>query len=174
MSKSWTSKLGWFDDNYILNCLDAKFGPSSKGSPMITFEFEVQSPASVALMIDGVATDVTVAGAKLRHWSVTQSIVNGVVDAEKTVKSAERIEAVCKAFGVDYATFNPENPDLSGFIGKKVWAFVDSKLVEQRRSPTPEQIANKQPGDIATNPITGEKMQNYFPKVKEFIGLAQV
>lgn len=173
MSKSWNSKLGWFDDNYILNCLSATFGPSSKGSPMITFEFEVNTPETVRLMVDGVPTDVTVAGAKLRHWSVTQTKnANGEIDAAKTEKSAERIEMVCKAFGVDYSTFNPENPDLSGFIGKKVWAFVDSKLVEQRKSPTPEQVAAKQLGDIATNPITGEKQQNYFPRVKEFIGLA--
>lgn len=171
MAKSWNSKLGWFNDNYILNVLSATFGPSAKGSPMITFQFEVMSPQTVT--ING--EEITVAGAKITHRAVTQSkTANGEVDVIKTEKMAQRLEALYKAFGLDFSAFNAENADTSGFEGKKVWAFVDHEIVEQRKSPTAEQIANKQLGDIAVNPVTGDKLQNFYPGIKEFFGLAQV
>lgn len=169
-AKTWSSKVGWFNDNYALRVLKATFGPSSKGSPMITLELEVATPESAN--ING--QEYTVAGVKLKHYITTQSMRGGVVDAEKTTKMADRIEATFKAFGIPFENFDANNPDVSAFEGKVIWAFVKADVDEKRKSPTPEQVAAGQPGDIAINPVTGEKIQNYWPKVDEFFGLANL
>lgn len=172
MATKWTSKLPFpKDSNYIIACKDATFGPSkSSGKPMITAKFEVVAP-DVA-MIDG--EEVTIAGVEMTMYWVTQSIdEHGNLDAEKTKSIAQRIEKLYKAFGLDFSTFNPENPDVDAFKGKRVYALLESEPREQRKQPTPEQLKNKQLGDVLKNPVTGKALVNYFPKCSEIFGLAE-
>jgi len=172
MATKWTSKVQFpKDSNYIITCKDATFGPSkSSGKPMITAKFEVSAPDSV--MIDG--EEYTIAGVELTQYWVTQSIdEHGNLDAEKTKSCADRIEKTYKAFGLDFSTFNPENPDVDAFKGKRVYVMLDSKIVEQRKQPTPEQVKNKQLGDILKNPVTGKPLVNYFPEIKDIYGVAE-
>lgn len=170
MAKIWNSKVGFHNANYVLRVLSASFGPSSKGSPMITLDLEIASPETVRIDNE----DYTIAGAKLKHYITTKSVKDGKVDEEKTEKMKERIEATYRAFGLDFAKFDAENPDVSAFVGKTVWAFVEADALEKRESPTAEQKAAGQLGNIAINPVTGEKMQNYWPRVNEFFGLANL
>ena len=96
------------------------------------------------------------------------------MDEFKTEKMKGRIEEAYKAFGIPFDTFNPENPDVSGFEGKTVWAFVEHDENVLRKTQTAEQKANGQLGDVAINPVTGEKSQTFYPKVKEFYGIAKL
>lgn len=172
MASKWTSKVVFpKDSNYIIMCKDATFGPSkSSGKPMITAKFEVVSPDVVN--IDG--EDYTVAGVELTQYWVTQSIdEHGNLDAEKTKSIASRLEKTYKAFGLDFSTFNPENPDVEAFKGKKVYALLDCETREQRKQPTAEQAKNKQLGDVLKNPVTGKALVNYLPKIGEIFGLAE-
>lgn len=172
MPTKWTSKVQFpKDSNYIIMCKDATFGPSkSSGKPMITVKFEVVAPDCVN--VDG--EEYTVAGVEMTQYWVTQSIdENGNLDAEKTKAIADRLAKTYKAFGLDFSTFNPENPDVEVFKGKKVYALLEAEVREQRKQPTPEQAKNKQLGDVLKNPVTGKALVNYFPKIVEIFGVAE-
>ena len=172
MATKWTSKVQFpKDSNYIITVKDATFGPSkSSGKPMITMKSEISAPDTV--MVDG--EEYTVAGVELTTYYVTQSIdEHGNLDAEKTKSIAQRLEKLYKAYGMDFATFNPENPDVDAFKGKRVYALLEPEVREQRKQPTAEQIKNKQMGDVLKNPVTGKALVNYFPKVGEIFGVAE-
>ena len=171
MSEKWNSKTPWNNDNYILRCLSADFGPSkSSGKPMITMEHEVIAPQEVEIG----GKMVTVAGTKIKTYNVTQSINEaGEVDMEKTESIRERLEKLYAAYGLDFTTFNAENPDVTGFVGKCVHAYVVANPTEKRKSPTAEQLKKgEKQGDILKNPITGKPMVEYWPKIDEIFGLA--
>jgi len=169
-AKQWSSKFPFVHDNYILRVLSATFGPSKKGSAMITFEMEIASPETKVMA----GEEYTIAGTKLRHYVVTiAKDAKGNVDAEKTAKAADRVAELYKGFGIEQpADFNPENPDVSVFVGKVVWAEVDVDDDIKRKTPTAEQAAAGQPGDVMENPVTGEKLETHFPRLVQVFGVA--
>ena len=171
MSQKLTSKVAIpKDSNYIIRCTEEKFGPSkSSGNPMITLNFEVVAPEEV--IVKGEAYNI--AGARVSPmYLTTQSMKDGEVDVEKTSAAAGRIEKMYNAFGLDFSTFNPENPTL-GFKGKEVFAalYADEDVV--RKDPTPEQLKRGEQGDPQVNPVTGKDRIQYFTKIDEIFGLAK-
>lgn len=170
MSKKYSSQLQFPQDNYLVRCTSAIFGPSkSSGKPMITMEFEILSPEVVEIG----GEQYTVAGVQTRpYYQVTQSIDgDGNLDAEKTETIKENLDKVCEAFGIPPID-NPENPVIEGFVGKVVWALLNSEKFEKRRSPTAAQLAKgEKVGDILKNPITGEPLVSYSPKIERFFGV---
>lgn len=171
MATKWNNKTPWNKDNYVMRCIGAEFGPSkSSGKPMITLEFEVAAPQEV----DIAGEMYTVAGVKTKQYYVTQSIdESGAIDMEKTANIQKRLEELYGHFGLPFDGFNPENPDVSGFVGKMVWADVYGDAVEQRKSPTAEELKKGQKqGAVQKNPITGKPLIQYWPKINEIFGLA--
>jgi len=157
-------------DNYVARCIEESFGPSkSTGNPMITLEFEVASPEEV----DIAGEKVGVAGIKLKYYATTFN----PNDAEKSNKCRERLvgtpskKGLYQLFGLDPAGFNPENPAL-GFKGKLVHVRLTSDEQAARKDPTPEQVKKGEQGDVIKNPVTGEEVKYYIPKIAEIYGLA--
>ncbi len=161
--------MPWPLDNYILRIMpDVTFGPSSKGKPMITMNYEVISPESVKIA----GEDYNVAGVKTRpSYNVTKSIdEDGNVDVEKTAKIKDMLDDLCNKLGVPVIT-DPENPDINAFKGRYVWALVGNEAVERRKAPTAEQLARgERQGEIIKNPVTGEPLVNNYPKIQQFFG----
>lgn len=177
MPTKYNSSLQFPVDNYIIRCVDEKFAPSNSGSPMITLEFEIDSPETVQIA----GEDVTVAGVTLKHYAVTKSVdADGNVDAEKTKACEERVfvsvhrdrPSLYELFGEDGAAVDKENPELK-FKGKRVHATLGCEVRERRKTPTPEQVKKGQQGDVLLNPITGKPQVSYYPKINQIFGLAQ-
>jgi hypothetical protein len=170
MSKKYTSQHQFPQDNYLVRCTSAGFGPSkTSGKPMITLEFEILSPEVVEIG----GEQFTVAGIQTRpSYHVTQSIDGeGNLDAEKTETIKENLDKLCEAFQLPLID-NPENPVVDTFVGKVVWALVNSEKFEKRKSPTADQLKRgEKQGDILKNPITGEPLVSYYPKIERFFGV---
>ena len=157
-------------ENFIIRCTEEIFG-ASKGSdnPMLTLKFEVDSPEEV-----NIAGEMfNVAGARISGYYVTQVLnEDGTLDEEKTANAQKRVRDLYDKFGLPSDNINFENPEL-GFKGKLQWALLYADAQEQRKSPTKEQLAKgiKQ-GDVLKNPVTGEPLIAYYPKIDQFFGLA--
>jgi hypothetical protein len=158
-------------DNYIVRCIDESFGPSkSSSNPMITLGFEIVAPDEVEVG----GEHINVAGVQTTGYYTTQVIDgDGQLDLEKTSNCRQRLADLYKAFGLDFEDFNPENPVL-GFKGKVVHVLMYGKEQERRKSPTAEQLKNKQQGDIIKNPLTGKAVITYQPTIGQIYGLAEI
>lgn len=156
------------DSDYILRVIGATFGPSnSSGNPMITLKFEVVSPSERE--IGGEV--YSVAGVKCEGY-FTSSVMG---DAEKTTKKRQGIDLLHEKFGLEKTNINYDNIDVKPFLSKCVYAVVDCKPEEKRKAPNAEQIAkNQKQGDVMKNPITGKALVDYWPKLGEIFGLADV
>jgi len=91
---------------------------------MITLEFEINSPDAVSVG----GEDYNVAGQKTSPlYYVTKSIdTEGNEDALKTENLKKRLSELATKFGLPEFT-DLENPDVSGFKSKKVWALLKGK-----------------------------------------------
>jgi len=139
---------------------------------MITLSLEVVSPDVMPLPEGG---EVTTAGINLKHYITTQIMDdNGDVNVTKTEGAAARVKDLYEKFGLDYSTFDNNNPNVSPFIGKTVWALLKAERMEKRRDATQEQKAKGELGSIIKDPITGKDQIIHFPKVESFYGEAQV
>lgn len=170
MATKYNKSMRLPPDNYVLRCVEESFGPSkSSGNPMITLEFEIQSPDEIEIA----GEKVTIAGTKLTHYVTTQ-VLN---DAEKSEGCRVRAvgdkqkKGIYQLFGLDPEGFNPENPIL-GFKGKLEHARLTSEENAARKDPTEEQLKKGERGDIIKNPVTKEPVLFYQLKVAEFYGLA--
>lgn len=177
MPTKYNSSITFPTDNYIIRCVEEKFAPSNSGSPMITLEFEIDSPETVNVA----GEDVTVAGVKVKHYAVTKSLSeDGEVDVEKTKACEERVfvsshpdrPSLYELFGEDGTKIDRENPALV-FKGKRVHVTLGCDIRERRKSPTPEQAKRGQPGDVLLNPVSGKPQVSYYPKINQIWGLAQ-
>jgi hypothetical protein len=170
--QNWNSQIVFPQDNYILRCTDASFGPSkSSGNPMITLSFEIVAPESINVA----GTDYNVAGIKtLDYYLTTQSKDGeGNVNVEKTENLKTRLDDATTKFGIPAVT-NPENPSIEEFKGKFIWACVNSKTSERRKAPTTEQLARgEKQGDILMNPVTGKPQTQSFPQIVKIFGVAK-
>lgn len=165
----WNSKIMFPQDNYVARVTNVVFGPSKgSGNPMITLDLEVVSPDVVQVG----DKNVTVAGVGLKHYITTQVMDGENINAEKTAACASRIQELYEKLGLDFSTFNAENPDTSVFENMKIWVLLKSDRSEKRKAPTAEQAARKELGEIIKDPITGKDLVQYFPKIDEIFGIA--
>jgi hypothetical protein len=175
MSKKWSTEIPWVkDSNYIIRCIEETFGQSkSSGKPMITLKFEVVQPETME--VNGEAVDIAGVSYGLTQYYVTKSIdENGDVDMDKTANIKQRLERLYAAFGLDFSSFNSDNPTL-GFKNKTVYAWIENSCVEQRKSPTAAQAAaGQRQGDVLINPVTKKPLLNNQPVIREIFGLADV
>ena len=172
MSTKYNKSLKLPTDNYILRVIEESFAPSkTSGNPMITLKTEIQSPSEIKIGDE----DVTVAGVTIPYYITTMNLQ----DAEKSEACRKRCVVGTKEqpglyqmFGLDPATFNPENPGL-GFKGKLFHARLSCDTQAARKDPTPEQAKKGEQGDIIKNPVTGNEVVFYQPKIAEIYGLAK-
>lgn len=168
--EKWTSKVQFPTDNFQVRCIDEAFGPSNAGKPMITLKFEVVSPESATVA----GKEYNIAGVETQpYYAVTKSLnPDGTEDLEKSAVLKERTLDLYSKFGLP-APENLENPTL-GFKGKTVWVLMQSETRERRKAPTADQLAKGvRQGDVICNPITGQPLVNYYPKVSEIFGVVQ-
>lgn len=171
--QKWNRSIQWPLDNYVLRCVEEKFGPSNNsGNPMITLDFEVATED-----IEVAGEKYTIAGTKIRGWYVTQVLD----DAEKTANCQKRVfsstdpnnPSLYELFGLDGKSVNPENPVL-GFKGKLVHVRLRNKEDTRRKSPTAAQLAKgEKEGDVIVNPVTGQPEITNYPEIEKIYGLAK-
>lgn len=167
MLKKWDMSIPWVKDNYVITITDATFGASKRTeNPMGTFQTEVFSPSTVPVGAD----EITVAGVPIKHYAVTKVMNGESVDEDKTAAATSRLKELYEKFGVDYATYNPENPDFSPFIGKKAWVILKNDPKAKRKDPTPEQKAAGEQGSILKDPLTGQDAIQNYPVIDSFWG----
>lgn len=170
MASKYNSNIQWQkDSNYIIRCIECSFGPSAAGNPMITFDYEVASPE----FMEVAGEQFEIAGVKIRTWQVCQTLVDGVVDADKTKKNLEALGKLFDAFEIDKYLLNPENPPIEQFKSKSVCALLYNKEEEQRKSPTAAQLAaGQRQGDVLINPKTKLPLKRNSPAIGEIFCLA--
>lgn len=165
--KKLTSAVQLPTDNYLVRVIEEAFGPSkSSGNPMITLSCEIISPETVSIA----GEDYNVAGTKIQpSYFTTKTMKNGEVDVEKTEYNKVRLDELTTQFKMPAIT-DPENPAL-GFKGKVVWAIVKSEAKAKTKTPTQEQLeAGEKVGDVIIDPMTGEPVISYFPKIDKIYG----
>lgn len=170
MSASKWNKTLMFptDSNFIVRCIGANFGPSkSSGNPMVTLSWEIVSPQQVEIG-DG---QYVIAGIKCGDTYYTTS---NPKDLTKQENARKRFEEFCTKLGIDPATINWDNVDTKPFLGKLVFVMISPDVEERRKNPTAAQLAAnpKAEGDVMRNPINGQPLVDYYPKIREVFGLA--
>ena len=175
MSKKWSSKVMLPTKSTYQNRVTkvASSVSENSGNPMIVIDFEVAAPNEVE--IDG--ESYVVAGAvKTKQYFPFRCLNkdgSGVVDNKRTDDARQRLLKAYELFGdpQDPAAIDWDNPPLTPFQNKVVWTRMTCETTEQRDTPTAEQKAANQLGDISTNPVTGESLVAHWPKITEIFGL---
>lgn len=167
-------------EDYKCRVLEALFGPSKKGNPMITFKFEIEAPGEVEIA----GTNYTIAGQTFQYWLTTgvqvpegasDDVLTGI--AEKNENMKRSAEETLVAMGLDKESINWDNIDTKPLLGKLNFIDLYAEESEQRRDPTAAQIAEAKAkgvepvGDIKKNPLTGEPLKFYNIKVRKIWGL---
>lgn len=180
-ARKWSPSIQWpTASDYKLRILDAVFGPSAKGNPMITLSLEVESPEEMEVA----GEKFTVAGQQLKYYITTgMSPVEGATD-EQSAALAEKIEKMRKGvvellskMGMKEEQINWDNIDTTPLKGKLIFSLVDAKPDERRKNPTAAQIAAAKAkgeealGDIMKDPMTGQPLVTYWPKIVTIFGL---
>jgi hypothetical protein len=161
----WNNTVMWPRDNFVNRVIEESFSPSkSSGNPMITLTFEVVSPETFSVA----GETYTGVGQKTTRYFTTGNIE----DAEKDAKAKKGTQELFKKFGLPHDNINWDNPKL-GFKGKLVHTLMGDNLVEERKSPTAEQLKKgiKQ-GDVIMNPVTKKPRTKHYPQILEIDGLA--
>src|SRR5258705_8572680 len=115
MAKKWNMNTPFEKDNYVLTCTGAQFGASKRtDNPMITFSFEVKSPATFNIA----GEEITCAGIPIKFYLVTKTLdadsADGV-DSAKTETNEANVKIMYEKCGLDFATFDKENPNVDAF-----------------------------------------------------------
>lgn len=156
-------------DNYVVRVIEEDFAPSQKGSPMVTWKFEIASPNSVIIGNE----DVIIAGVRLSLMRRVLKSVNddGSENEGKTKTVREMFNKFITDCGLPAET-NFENPAL-GLKGKLLHVAIKAPEVAKRKTPTAEQLAKgEKQGDILLNPITGKPNVQYWPEIDIVYGAA--
>jgi hypothetical protein len=123
-------------DRYVVRCVNASFGPSTKGNPMITLEWEVvgkpEQDGTVSPTIERNGQKWQVAGLRVSKTYLTL-----------TPKNAERvIEFYEKFLGIQDPVVDETNPDMTPFkTGFMIEAIISSEESVQRYEATEEERA---------------------------------
>jgi hypothetical protein len=163
MSQNYNSSVPFQrDSSYILRTLNVEFKPSNGGNPMFAFEFEVVEPQ---IMTVG-DSEYNIAGTKVRAWQVVKTMDGDSVDVVKTQRNNNACKKLVKAYGGDPETYDFENPDLTLFKDKLVFALLEDNEQEKRKSPTAAQLkAGQKQGDVLLNPVTKKPLTTHGPKL---------
>jgi hypothetical protein len=168
MAKKWSAQLKFpTTSDTICRIVGASFGPSnSSGNPMVTVETEIVTPEEVE--IDGEM--VTISGVKAKNYFVTEV----KDDAEKTTKRRETFQHFWSVILEIKEPINWDNIDTKPMLGKLVMTFMEPEEEERRADPTAAERAKDKnaKGKVLINPKTRRPMVNYWPKIREFFGLA--
>jgi len=171
MSQDYNMKMQFpTNDNFVARITTAEFIESKKsGNSMIHYIAEVVQPD----LVDIGGKQVNIAGVEVHQYMVTHIWKGeGVLNDENTETSRERIRELWERMGSDPSQIDWENPDMSVLKGKVVLCAMGCGVEPQRKSPTPEQRAAHQLGDIMINPITKKELVYYKPKIVEIFGVA--
>lgn len=166
----WKNTMPFPKDNYILNCLEETFAPSSGGNPMITRKFEIVSPS----VVECGELKVSVAGLTIVQYRVLKNKdkETGEWDTKKSDKSWGDFRDELLNIGVDQdMEIDDENPPLL-FKGKKFQGVVYGKKDVSRKPLTPEQIRK---GIKQGDPIKdqdGNDIVSYQLQIEKIVGAA--
>jgi len=174
------------DSDYSARITGASFSPSKgSGNPMITLNWEMVSPATK--MVGD--KEVSLTGIKLKDTYHTTKVLDGTeVVADKTEAARARVfvsnnpdqPSLWEKLKLDGAKEDPENPNVKQLIGKVVLVQCSSESIEDRATPTSEELTKakknnihpSKAGRILKNPLTGKDRVKHWPKIDEIFGVA--
>jgi hypothetical protein len=172
------------DSDYIARVIGFDFGNSqASGNPMITLDWEIDSPAEKEIGDMGI---FILAGLKLGKTYYSTSNPNDLEKQEKSRKFLFNKDP--NSMGLFFAFELPSEDKIDWdniqklkdyFYGMKQMCYISADVVEKRKTPTREQIERakamkKEPeGDVCVNPKTGLALLNYYPKVRQMFGLVE-
>lgn len=168
-------------EDYKCRVLSADFGPSKKGHPMITFEFEIEQPEEVEVA----GVPYIVGGQTFKYWLTTglaplpEGSSDDAVTAnlEKSDKMRGYAEATLVSMGLESGKIDWNNIDTNPLKGKLIFMDLYGDMTEARRDPTAAQIAEakakgEEPvGDVKKNPLTGEPLCFYNITLRKIWGM---
>lgn len=154
-------------DRYALRIKDEEFKVSANGNPMIVLTYEFIAPDFV---LGPNGEKVNIAGVELRPMYLTLASKE---DKEKSDNLFKRYSDLRALLGVPVPDegVDIDNPPKV-FKGLTVQAICDSKEYAQRKDPTPEQRAKKEPGDKILDEDDKE-IKGFNHEVIEVIGLSK-
>lgn len=158
------------DSDYAIRCIGEELVVANKtNNTYLKLEWEiVNCPAKQVgentYAFDGVTcNEIQMLGIRDDdgNWDMdkTQNCINYLIEKMK------KCGCDVPEDGVDF-----ENPQLPIFLGKVVWASLYGEKYEQRKEPTAEQKAQRKPGDIMKDPVTGKDLVAYNIKVGQVFG----
>lgn len=162
---NWNNSIPFPKDAYALHCISEDLGFANSGSVMITREWEIVSPETVAI---GDKT-YNVAGQKIKQYLVTKVKDGDNWDEKKSDASFSRLAEDYKTLGYTESSIDDENPKLIA-KGRTVDAIVSAEEGTARRAPTPEQAAK---GIKLGDPIkvNGKEVKSFNLKINQIVGL---
>lgn len=174
----WNADIMFPSDNVFQNrIISVKCAPSNDGNPMLTMEFEVVSPTMYEIPSVG---EVDITNVKATTRSVYKMFgEDGKIDVEGTAKAQKRTKDLLVNLGIPEEDINWDNlgPVVSPLKGKTVMTQMNSKIDQQRKTPTASQIeearktGKRAEGDIMKHPMTGKDIIKYWPNIVEVYGL---
>lgn len=167
----WNSKTPFIKDRYTVRCLEEDFAPAkSSGNPMITRIWEICCPNPIAIGDRKIDID----GAKITQMCVTKvkNTKTGEWDEERSDKAFGRFRDDLLAVGYPSDEIDDENPPCF-MKDKVVEAIVYARKDVARKTPTPEQARNKQPGDPIKD-ADGKDIETYTLVIETILGLSTV
>jgi len=175
MSKKWNADIMFPTDNdYQNRIVGAKFAPSNSGTPMVTLELEVVAPSTKE--VNGEEYDIV--GVKAKYY-ISCAPKDEEATAQQKADMKERALKTFKDLGMDEAEINWDNINVDSLKGKIVYTQMNSRVDEQRKTPTTAQLndpANKGKhpnaiGEIMKHPVTNKKLVKYWPQIVEIYGI---
>ena len=179
---NWNAEIQFPSDSCFKNrIIGAKFAPANSGNPMITLELEVVEPQTYTVG----DKEVNIAGVKAKMYFITKVMDGDEVNEEKTAQCRARVfvsanpeqPSLWEKLGLDGAAADPENPNMNDLLGKVVFTQMSSEPVEQRKTPTAEEIAKakkagtRPQGAVMKHPVTGKALVKYWPKIEEIFAV---
>jgi hypothetical protein len=184
---NWNATIQFPTDTCFENrILKATFAPAKTGNVGISLETEIVRPETYMVG----EQEVNIAGVKARpQFPLMTKIFDerGELDEEKTAACRARVfvstnpdqPSFWEKLGLDGSKEDPENPNVKQLEGLIIMVQMSSRLDEQRRTPTAEQIAKakkagiKPIGDIMKHPGTGKVLVKYWPQIDEIFGISK-
>lgn len=156
LTKTEAVKLGVppaFRDRYVIRCTDKKFGPNSKGNPMVTLNWEVVGYPNNTGSVD---TEITRNGQAYQIAGLRVQPSWFTLVAGKALQSWIEFYEAANGPG-SFTSVDPENPNIEFTEGLVMEAVLYTQEQVQRKELTDEEKADKR---AKNEPLLGDPIKD--------------